>query len=181
MKWMAFILLLLLLAGQVIAASYFKVIDVSPIHVYPNAQANFTVTLKSMGGSGAFAQPIFKTTEGLSASVAGGLKHIVATGSRRYNCTMQAENITPGNYSFQVGVNAQSAPYSWRTAYITVEAPVKSIEASVNKSQNANESAIPQSAEAGTGAGKIDPKGIPGPGFVLTLSALIIAARKART
>ena len=201
MKWVVFILLLILLADQVSAAglrqrsqetedegnSYFKVFNISPINLYPNSEVNFTVNLKSMGGNGAFAQPIFNTTEGLSAKAPGGMKYIVATGNRTYNCTMRAENITPGNYSFQVGVYAQSAPYSWRTAYLTVEAPMMSIEGQVNRSENAakspnaNESAVPQSSEAGTKAGKSSPMGMPGPGFILTLVVLIIAVRFTRS
>lgn len=186
MKLIVSILLLLLLAGIGSANSLFKVVDISPIHIYPGSEENFTVTIRSVGGDGAFAQPIFNTSRGLSASAPGGLRYIVATNGRKYNCTMKAENIKPGNYSFQVGVYAQSAPYNWRTAYLTVEAPMNSMEPPakgsqyVNKSRYGNETTIPKTAEANTESGKSSPMGVPSPGFVLTLAALILAARGAR-
>ena len=84
MKGILLISLLLLLAGQASANSYFKVVDISQIKVAQNSEANFTVIIRSAGGSGAFAEPIFKfnTTKGLSAEAPGGLRYIVATGSR---------------------------------------------------------------------------------------------------
>jgi hypothetical protein len=177
MKWIVFILLLLLLAGQASANSYFKVVDVSPINLAPSSEANFTVTIRSAGGNGAFAEPIFNTTKGLSAGARGGLKYIVATGSRTYNCTMRAENITPGNYSFQVGVYAQDAPYSWRTAYLVVEAPKKPMITLANKSQTANDSMTHQTNETESKAEKGGPAKTPGLGFLLAMAALVLAAR----
>ena len=101
-------------------------------------------------------------------------------------CTMSAENITPGNYSFQVGVYAQSAPYSWRTAYIIVEAPMKPIEGPSNqiknskKSLSANESVIPRGSGVRTKAETEGSKRIPGSEFVLALATLMIATKRAR-
>ena len=76
MKEIILISLFLLLAGQASANSYFKVVDVSPIKVAPDSEANFTVIIRSEGGSGAFAEPIFKfnATKGLSAEAPGGLR-----------------------------------------------------------------------------------------------------------
>jgi len=66
----------------------------------------------------------------------GGLRYIVATGSRIYNCTIKAGDVAPGNYSLQVGVYAQDAPYSWRTGYAIVEAPRTVNNAQLNASLN---------------------------------------------
>jgi hypothetical protein len=176
---------LLLLAGQASANSYFKVVDISQIKVAQNSEANFTVIIRSAGGSGAFAEPIFKfnTTKGLSAEAPGGLRYIVATGSRIYNCTIKAGDIAPGNYSLQVGVYAQDAPYSWRTAYAIVEAPTKVTSTQLNASvSNAslNSSATIQSNESGSRANKTGPVKTPGPGVLIAIAALFLASRKAK-
>jgi hypothetical protein len=183
MKNVILISLLLLLIGHASANSYFKVVEVSPIIVAPDSESNFTVTLRSMGGSGAFAEPIFSLPNGLSAKSPGGLKYIVATGSRVYNCTMLASNITPGNYTFRIGVYAQDAPYSWRTAYAIVISPLKSTNLNFNLSENANKSvqAQPDYIESNASNGnKSSPAKTPGPGIVLIIVALIIAAKRGR-
>lgn len=185
MKEIVLISLLLLLAGQASANSYFKVIDVSPIKVAPNSDANFTVIIRSEGGSGAFAEPIFKfnTTKELSAEVPGGFRYIVATGSRLYNCTIMAGDIAPGNYSLQVGVYAQDAPYSWRTAYAIVELPKNSINAQLNapvSNSSLNNSATVQANESGSGTNKPSPAKTPGPGVLIAIAALFLASRRAK-
>jgi hypothetical protein len=172
MKLIASILLLLMLAGQASANSLFKVIDVSPIHVYPGSEANFTVTIRSAGGSGAFAEPIFNTTKGLSADAQGGLKYIVATGSRTYNCTMRAENVTQGNYSFQVGVYAQDAPYSWRTVYAIVQGQRQLMNETMNKS------VMHQANETGSVTNKSSSAKTPGTGILFAIAAVILAAAR---
>jgi len=185
MKEIVLITLLLLLAGQACANSYFKVVDVSPIKVAQNSEANFTVIIRSAGGSGAFAEPIFKfnATKGLSAEAPGGLRYIVATGSRIYNCTMQAGDVVPGNYSFQVGVYAQDAPFSWRTAYAIVEAPEKVPNAQLNASvSNAsmNNSVTVQANKSESRANKSSPAKTPGPGVLIAIAALFLASRRAQ-
>lgn len=178
MNRIAPILLLLILAGQAEANSYFKVVDVSPIHLAPGTATNFTVTLRSLGGSGAFAEPMFNATVGLSATETGGLKYIVATGSRTYNCTMKAENIAPGNYSFQVGVYAQNAPYSWRTAYAVIEAPKKATVDSVNATKNRSSLSQPNMTESRES--KSIPAKTPGPGLLFAIACLILVSRRPR-
>lgn len=185
MKGILLISLLMLLAGQASANSYFKVIDVSPIKVAPNSDANFTVTLRSEGGSGAFAQPVFKfnMTKELSAEAPGGFRYIVATGSRLYNCTIRAGDIAPGNYSLQVGVYAQDAPYSWRTAYAIVEPTNNSINAQLNASvsnSSLNNSAAVPANESGSEANKTSPAKTPGPGALIAIAALFLASRWAK-
>jgi hypothetical protein len=185
MKEILLISLLLLLAGQASANSYFKVIDVSAIKVAQNSEANFTVIIRSEGGSGAFAEPIFKfnTTKGLSAEAPGGLRYIVATGSRIYNCTIKAGDVAPGNYSLQVGVYAQDAPYSWRTGYAIVEAPRTVNNAQLNASLNKasfNNLVTVQANESGSRANKSSSAKTPGPGVLITIAVLFIASRRAK-
>jgi hypothetical protein len=190
MKEIVLISLLLLLAGQASANSYFKVIDVSPIIVAPNSEANFTVVIRSEGGSGAFAEPIFKfnATRGLSAEAPGGLRYIVATGSRLYNCTIRAGDVAPGNYSLQVGVYAQDAPYSWRSAYAIVEAPENVTNAELNASRSTapsnaprNNSITAQANKSGSRANKSGPAKTPGPGVLVAIAALFLASRRAKS
>ena len=60
------ILLLLLLAGQATASFWFKVIEVTPIEMTPNSEANFTVSVKGLGSERAYVELVFKNkTEGL--------------------------------------------------------------------------------------------------------------------
>jgi hypothetical protein len=185
MKYIVLISLLLLLAGQASANSYFKVVDISPIKVAPHSEANFTVIIRSAGGSGAFAEPIFNfnTTKGLSAEAPGGLRYIVATGSRLYNCTIKAGDVAPGNYSFQVGVYAQDAPYNWRNAFAIVEVPNITnalLNASLNNA-SLNNSATVQANESGSRANKTGPAKTPGPGVLIAIAAIIIASRRFRS
>ena len=185
MKGILLISLLLLLAGQASANSYFKVVDISQIKVAQNSEANFTVIVRSAGGSGAFAEPIFKfnTTKGLSAEAPGGLRYIVATGSRIYNCTIKAGDVAPGNYSFQVGVYAQDAPYSWRTAYAIVEPSGTVTNAQLNASMSnasLNKSVTVQANESRSRANKSSPPKTPGPGVLIAIAALFLASRRAK-
>lgn len=185
MKGILLISLLLLLAGQASANSYFKVIDVSPIKMSQNSEANFTVIVRSAGGSGAFAEPIFRfnATKGLSAEAPGGLRYIVATGSRIYNCTIKAGDVAPGNYSFQVGVYAQDAPYSWRTAYAIVEASgtVTNIQSNASLSNaSLNKSVAFRASESESRENKSSPAKTPGPGALIAIAALFLASRRAK-
>ena len=185
MKEIVLISLLLLLVGQASANSYFKVVDISPIKVAQNSEANFTVIIRSEGGSGAFAEPIFKfnSTKGLSAEAPGGLRYIVATGSRIYNCTIKTEDVATGNYSFQAGVYAQDAPYSWRAAYAIVEVPKKVANAQMNASASTaslNNSVTVQANESGSRANKSGPAKTPGPGALIAIAALVLASRRSK-
>ena len=115
-------LLLLLIADNASAAPFFRIIDVSPIHVAPNSDANFTATVKDFGPDGGYVQLIFRNvTSGISVNQTDGYKYVLPTGTRKFNCTVKAGNIAPGNYSFQIGIYAQDAKVNWITAYVVVE------------------------------------------------------------
>lgn len=116
------ILLLLLLADNAGAVGFYRIIDVSPINVGPNSEANFTATVKSYGPDGGYVQLIFRNvTPGISVSYNEGYRYVVATGTRKFNCSVKAGNIAPGNYSFEMGIYAQDAKINWRKAYAIVE------------------------------------------------------------
>lgn len=115
-------LLLLLLADNAGAVGFFRIIDVSPINVSPSSEANFTATVKSYGPDGGYVQLIFRNvTPGISVAYNEGYRYVVATGTRKFNCSVKAGNIAPGNYSFEMGIYAQDAKINWRKAYVNVE------------------------------------------------------------
>ncbi len=174
------LLLFLLLAGSAGAAAYFRIIDVSPIHIAPNSEANFTVTVKGLGPQGEYVQLLFRNlTPGLSITYAGGgYRYVLPTGTRTYNCTMKAGNVEPGNYSFDIGIYAQEAKTNWRTAYAVVE-PAREVQAApeVSNISTANVSANISPAPE---ANKTEAKKAPGfsiPAAILVL-ILLVARRR---
>ena len=115
------ILLLLLLAGQAGASYWFKVIDVTPIEMTPNSEANFTVSVKGLGSERAYVELVFKNkTEGLDFTCPKMIKNVFPAGVTKYNCSVKAADVPPGNYSFVVDVAAKGSPSGKKTAFINV-------------------------------------------------------------
>jgi hypothetical protein len=113
--------LLLLLAGLAGASYWFQVIDVTPIEMTPNSEANFTVSVKGLGSERAYVELVFKNkTEGLDFACPKMIKNVYPTGVTKYNCTVKAADVSPGNYSFVVDVAAKGSPSGKRTAFINV-------------------------------------------------------------
>jgi hypothetical protein len=178
------LLLILLLAGDAGAAAYFRITNVSPIYIAPNSEANFTVNVKSLGPDGEYVSLIFKNlTPGLSIDYAGGLRYVVPTGTRLFNCSMRAGNVAPGNYTFDIGIYAQDAKTNWREAYAVVEpsaamqvqaAPEVSNVSTANAT--ANMSATPQ-----TNTNRTEAKAAPTLGALASILVIILlAARRIR-
>jgi len=123
------LILILLIADNASAAPFFRIIDISPIHVAPNSEANFTATVKDFGPDGGYVQLIFRNvTPGILVNFTEGYKYVLPTGTRKFNCTVKAGDIAPGNYSFDMGIYAQDAKINWITAYVVVE-PLSFVEA----------------------------------------------------
>ncbi len=117
--------LLLLLAGLAGASFWFQVIDVSPIEVTPGSEANFTVSVKGLGSERAYVELVFKNkTEGLDFSCPKMIKNVFPAGVTKYNCTVKAADVPPGNYSFVVDAAARGSPSGKKTAFINVHASV---------------------------------------------------------
>ena len=113
--------LLLLLAGQAGASYWFQVIDVTPIEMTPNSEANFTVSVKGLGSERAYVELVFKNkTEGLDFACPKMIKNVFPAGVTKYNCTVKAADVPPGNYSFVVDVAAKGSPSGKKTAFINV-------------------------------------------------------------
>ncbi|MFB3763685.1 MAG: hypothetical protein ACE14P_00385 [Methanotrichaceae archaeon] len=180
------LILLLLLVDNAGAAAFYRIINVSPINVAPNSEANFTATVKGYGPEGGYVQLIFKNvTPGLAVSYNEGFKYVLATGTRKFNCTVKAGNIPPGNYSFNMGIYAQDAKTNWITAYAMVEplpfvetmpvVPNASIEnASTNITNTTNVSAPKANATAPSPA----PQKAPALGVSAAIILILFAARR---
>ena len=48
------------------------------------------------------------------------IKNVYPTGVTKYNCTVKAADVPPGNYSFVVDVAATGSPSGKKTAFINV-------------------------------------------------------------
>jgi len=113
--------ILLLLAGQAGASFWFQVINVTPIVMTPNSEANFTVSVKGLGSERAYVELVFRNkTEGLDFSCPRMIKNVFPAGVTQYNCTAKAADVPPGNYSFVVDVAATGSPSGKKTAFINV-------------------------------------------------------------
>ena len=94
------IAILLLLAGYANASLWFKVIDVTPIEVAPNSEANFTAYVQGLGSERAYVELVFRNmTEGLTISCPKKIRNVFPKGVTEYNCTVMAGDVAPGNYS----------------------------------------------------------------------------------
>jgi hypothetical protein len=115
--------LLLLLTGLAGASYWFQVIDVTPIEMTPSSEANFTVFVKGLGSERAYVELVFKNkTEGLDFTCPKMIKNVYPAGVTKYNCTVKAADVSPGNYSFVVDVAAKGSPSGKKTAFINVVA-----------------------------------------------------------
>lgn len=115
-------LLILLLAGQANASYWFKVIDISPISLAPGSETNFTVSVKGLGSQGAYVELVFRNeNQGLDISCEKKIKYVLPTGITKYNCTVKAMDVAPGNYSFVADVSARGAPSGNKTGYVEVK------------------------------------------------------------
>jgi hypothetical protein len=113
--------ILLLLAGHAGASFWFQVINVTPIVMTPNSEANFTVSVKGLGSERAYVELVFRNkTEGLDFSCPRMIKNVFPAGVTQYNCTAKAAEVPPGNYSFVVDVAAMGSPSGKKTAFINV-------------------------------------------------------------
>lgn len=178
-------LIFLLLAGQAGASYWFQVTDVSPIRIEPNSDANFTVAVKGLGSEGAYVQVVFRNmSEGLSIASSDKLRYVFPTGTTRFNFTLRAGDITPGNYSFEVGVVAKSSLPGWRKAYVDVVAAEIEETNQVlppgreTFSQNVTAAPEPEAEEAP--AETAQNRGMPGPSVALAIAALLLAGRRMR-
>lgn len=196
MKILAFMALLLVLMPLTGASTYFKVVDITPVVLPPNSQASFTVEIQNLGSETEAVGILFRDlTSGLSAANMDGTPYILPIQMRSFNCTMKAEDVAPGNYSFGVGVYARGAIPNWRDSYVLIRSaggeevrPVQQSPVPVGEALNASRNlpgnitwnlttrpSIPTPEGNKTGG-----RAAPGPGMVIALVTLLIAAGRFR-
>lgn len=186
------LMLLLLLSSQASGSFWFQVVDVSPINLPPNSEANFTIAVKGLGSNGAYVELVFKNmTQGLEVSCPKMIKYVFPAGVTKYNCTLKSGDIAPGNYSFVVDVAAKGSPSGKKTAYVEVlgmngQAAVPSMAAASNGAASNTVSAdnltskVAQSEKTDQAAStpESQSKGTPGPGAILGALCLLLASRR---
>lgn len=161
--------ILLLLAGQADASFWFQVIDVSPIDMTPNSEANFTVSVKGLGSERAYVELVFRNkTEGLDFSCPKMIKNVFPAGVTKYDCSVKAAGVQPGNYSFVVDAAARGSPSGKRTAFINVHAPAAK-----------QDSQPPAETPAYTPADQTAQKA-PATGAIVQICAMLLAMRMRR-
>ena len=190
------IAILLLLAGYANASLWFKVIDVTPIEVAPNSEANFTAYVQGLGSERAYVELVFRNmTEGLTISCPKKIRNVFPKGVTEYNCTVMAGDVAPGNYSFVVDAIAASARPGKMTAFINVieaKSDLASEKEIVNQTA-AEAPAEPKSEESpapdSRPARKIgerrpaepEAKGTPAPGAMAAVVALLLVLRRMKS
>ena len=181
------IAVLLLLAGQAGASFWFKVIDVTPIEMSPNSEANFTASVKGLGSERAYVQLVINNSnEGLTIYCPKKIKNVFPQGVTQYNCTAKAEDVAPGNYSFVVDTAAAGARPGKMTAFINVIGPESDVVMMPEGgNQTAEIAAKPQAEEAQSPAetpaetpGEPQAKGAPAPGAMAAILALLLVLRR---
>jgi len=180
--------LLLLLAGQAGASYWFQVIDVTPIEMTPNSEANFTVSVKGLGSERAYVELVFKNkTEGLDFSCPKMIKNVFPAGVTKYNCTVKAADVSPGNYSFVVDVAAKGSPSGKKTAFINVVAAKSDVAIEPEKQpmptgpmlQAYNASKAEQGNQ--TPAGEPQAQKTPAPGAMTAILAMLLVLRRMKS
>jgi hypothetical protein len=174
-------LILLFFAGQACASYWFEVIDVTPISMNPNGDANFTVTVKGLGSQGAYVQVIFRNmSEGLSIASSDKLRYVFPAGTTKFNFTLHAGDIPPGNYSFEAGTAAKGSIPGWKKAYVEVVAAKaeRTIEVSSPGEEiiSQNVSEVPEEEKAPQETAQN--RGMPGMEAVFAIAALLATGRK---
>ena len=119
-----FLLLLavfLLLPGQANASYWFQVIDITPVEMLPNSEANFTVSVKGLGSDRAYVELVFRNvSEGLTITCPKKIQNIFPQGVTNYDCIVAAGDLLPGNYSFVADVVVAGAPSGKKTGYVNI-------------------------------------------------------------
>jgi hypothetical protein len=171
-------LAVMLLAGQTAASYWFQVIDISPITMNPNSEANFTIAVKGLGSQGAYVQLIFKNvSQGLSIDCPHNIKYVFPAGTTLFNCTMKTGDIPPGNYSFVAGTAAKGSVPGWKEGYVIVE-PVKAEEIIPPQEETVPENASETPGAIEAPAGKPQQNATPGLGVITAAAALLLTRRK---
>jgi len=178
------ITLLLLLTGLADASFWFRVIEITPIEMTPNSEANFTVSVKGLGSERAYVELVFKNkTEGLDFSCQHMIKNVFPAGVTKYNCSVKAADVPPGNYSFVVDVAATGSPSGKKTGFINVLAADagRAIEPETGSMPTGPTLQGYNASLADEGAAKeplAQTQNTPAPGAIATILTMLLVLRK---
>jgi len=112
---------LLLLPGQANASYWYQVIDITPVEMLPNSEANFTVSVKGLGSDRAYVELVFRNvSEGLTITCPRKIQNVFPQGVTDYDCIVAAGDLLPGNYSFVADVVVAGAPSGRMTGYVNI-------------------------------------------------------------
>jgi hypothetical protein len=172
MKWILLLLLLALSAGQVGASVYFKIVEAPAVYVEPDGSSNFTVTVQNLGSESTYAGLVFRNVpEGIAVVGPRCTKWVDSGTTKVLDCMLRikAGNISPGKYSFEVGIAAVGAPPSWHQVEVIVaesvaEAIPEPSETHVHEENEGEEGVSEKTA-------------VPGLGALPAAAALLIAGR----
>jgi hypothetical protein len=123
MKRVLPVLLLVLLAGQAEASVFFKIVEVPTIYVSPEGEASFTVFVENLGSESTYAGLKFRNIPGGLSIVGPRCTKWVDSGTtREFDCelALEAGDVSPGSYSFEVGIVATGAPPEWTPVEVIV-------------------------------------------------------------
>ena len=188
---------ILLLAGPADASGgWFKVINITPIEMTANTEANFTVSVKGMGGERAYVELVFRNkSEGFDFTCPKMIKNVFPAGVTDYNCSVKAGDVAPGNYTFVVDTAAPGARPGKMTAYINIIEQKSQAEAIYDSTidylrdmsgagnsepelpDDAVEASQATAAEAEAGEAS---QQAPMPGAVIAVLGLLVAFRRCR-
>ena len=188
---------ILLLAGPADASGgWFKVIKITPIEMTANTEANFTVSVKGMGGERAYVELVFRNkSEGFDFTCPKMIKNVFPAGVTDYNCSVKAGDVAPGNYTFVVDTAAPGARPGKMTAYINIIEQKSQAEAIYDSTidylrdmsgagnsepelpDDAVEASQATAAEAEAGEAS---QQAPMPGAVIAVLGLLVAFRRCR-
>jgi len=117
------VLLLILLAGQAGASVFFKIVEVPTIYVNPGEEAGFTIFIQNLGSQSGYAGLMFRNIpEGLSIVGPRCTKWVDSGTKREFDCQLRVEaaDVPPGNYTFEIGIVAAGAPPGWTPVEVIV-------------------------------------------------------------
>jgi len=117
------LLLVTLIAGQASASVYFEIVDVPKVYVTSGKDANFSVQIQNGGSESTYAGLKFRNiSEGISIAGPRCTKWVDSGTTKEFDCQLKVEagDIPPGKYSFEVGISATGAPPNWQTADVVV-------------------------------------------------------------
>ncbi|MCP1392313.1 MAG: hypothetical protein WCY97_04525 [Methanothrix sp.] len=117
------VLLLVLMAGQAEASVFFKIVEVPTVYVSPEGEASFTIFVENLGSKSTYAGLKFRNIpEGLSIVGPRCTKWVDSGTTLEFDCQLSVEagDISPGSYSFEVGIVATGAPPEWTEVEVIV-------------------------------------------------------------